>query len=391
MQAEHLFHRAAYGQDMAQQLLRPSGLQLQVRSGVFLSGIRRIGKTTFLKQDLIPALEEMGALALYVDLWADRSKSPAALVHEVVKTTLSQLTAPGTSLLNRFKGLNIGAAGLTFGFQLDTVGKTDGTTLAQVFTELVDKVKTDVVLIIDEVQQALGTEDGTNLLFALKAARDAVNTRPGTPGYLLFVGTGSHKSLLADMATRRSQPFAGAVSTSYQPLGDEFIQWKKEQLEKAAGVKLPSQDVMLQGFIAMGQRPEELQNALIQLQYRSEDPDVAFPIICATLASAAAELEIATVESLGTLASVIFDRIVHGNEDGESKLFSTDAVANYSEQIGIGVDTTQVQNMVDRMIAANLIHRRSHGVYAIADPFVGQAWRQRKAMQIMSIQPGPAR
>lgn len=391
MQAEHLFHRAEYGQDMAQQLLRPSGLQLQVRSGVFLSGIRRIGKTTFLKQDLIPALEKMGALVLYVDLWADRSKSPAALVHEVVKTTLSQLTAPGTSLLNRFKGLNIGAAGLTFGFQLDTVGKTDGTTLAQVFIELVDKVKTDVVLIIDEVQQALGTEDGTNLLFALKAARDAVNTRPGTPGHLLFVGTGSHKSLLADMATRRSQPFAGAVSTSYQPLGNEFIQWKKEQLEKAAGVKLPSQDVMLQGFIAMGQRPEELQNALIQLQYRSEDPDVAFPIICATLASAAAELEIATVESLGTLASVIFDRIVHGNEDGESKLFSTDAVANYSEQIGIGVDTTQVQNMVDRMIAANLIHRRSHGVYAIADPFVGQAWRQRKAMQIMSIQPSPAK
>ncbi len=390
MQSEHLFHRSEYGQDMAQQLLRPSGLQLQVRSGVFLSGIRRIGKTTFLKQDLIPALEEMGALVIYVDLWADRSKSPAALVHEVVRTTLSKLTSPGTSLLNRFKGLNIGAAGLTFGFQLDTVGRADGTTLAQVFTELVDKVQTDVVLIIDEVQQALGTEDGTNLLFALKAARDAVNTRLGTPGHLLFVGTGSHKSLLSDMATRRSQPFAGAVSTSYQPLGNEFIQWKKEQLAKAEGVKLPSQGVMLQGFMEMGQRPEELQNALIQLQSRSEDPDVAFPIICATLASAAAELEIATVESLGTLASVIFDRIVHGNEEGESKLFSTEAVANYSDQIGIGVDTTQVQNMVDRMIAANLIHRRSHGVYAVADPFVGLAWRRRKAMKIMSIKPSPA-
>jgi predicted AAA+ superfamily ATPase len=64
MHAEHLFHRAEYGQDTAQQLLRPSGLQLQVRSGVFLSGIRRVGKTTFLKQDLIPALEEMGALVL---------------------------------------------------------------------------------------------------------------------------------------------------------------------------------------------------------------------------------------------------------------------------------------------------------------------------------------
>ena len=386
MKVEHLFHRSEYGEDMARQLLRPSGLQLQVRSGVFLSGIRRIGKTTFLKQDLIPALESMGALVIYVDLWVDRSKNPASLVHEAVSATLSQLTTPGTSLLSRFKGLNIGAVGLTFGFQLDTVGKAGGTTLAQVFTELVDKIKTDVVLIIDEVQQALGTEDGTNLLFALKAARDAVNTRPGTAGHLLFVGTGSHKSLLADMATRRSQPFAGAVSTSYEPLGVEFVEWKKHQLAQVQSVKLPSQDVMLQGFMAMGQRPEELQNALIQLQSRSEDPEVAFPIICATLASSAAELEIATVESLGTLASVIFDRIVHGNEDGESRLFSSEAVANYSEQIGITVDTTQVQNMVDRMIAANLIHRRSHGVYAVADPFVGQAWRQRKAMQIISNQ-----
>lgn len=34
--------------------------------------------------------------------------------------------------------------------------------------------------------------------------------------------------------------------------------------------------------------------------------------------------------------------------------------------------------MIDRMITANLIHRQSHGVYAVADPFVRQVWRQRK-------------
>ena len=52
----NLYHRSGYATDMAQQLLQPSALQLQVRSGVFLSGIRRIGKTTFLRQDLIPVL-----------------------------------------------------------------------------------------------------------------------------------------------------------------------------------------------------------------------------------------------------------------------------------------------------------------------------------------------
>lgn len=382
MAENHFFHRAQYAKDLAVQLLKPTALQLQVRSGVFLSGIRRIGKTTFLRQDLIPALESMQALVIYVDLWADRSKSPALLVHEAVKTTLSELTSPGTRLLERFKGLNVGAAGFSFGFQVDAVGKPGGATLSEVFTELVDKVNTNVVLILDEVQQALVTEDGNNLLFALKAARDAVNTRPGTPGHLLFLGTGSHKSLMADMTTRRSQPFAGAVATEYEPLGAEFVRWKHEQLQPLKGIKLPSQDVMWQGFLAIGQRPEELQNALVLLQSRPEDPDLAFPIICTTLAASATEVEIATVESLGALASAIFDRVAQGNEAGASGLFASDAIQAYAEQIGIAVDTTQVQNTMDRMITANLIHRRSHGVYAIADPFVRQAWQQRKALKL---------
>ena len=147
---------------------------------------------------------------------------------------------------------------------------------------------------------------------------------------------------------------------------------------------------MLQGFLAVGQRPEELQSALMLLQSRPEDPDLAFPIICTTLASAAAEVEIANIETLGALASAIFDRVVQGNESGESGLFSAEAISSYSEQIGMAVDTPQVQNMVDRMITTNLIHRQSHGVYAAADPFVRQVWRQRKALQLPGqIQPGP--
>ncbi len=385
MHADAFFHRPDYAAEMARQMLRPTALQVQARSGVFLSGIRRLGKTTFLRHDLIPALEAMGSLVVYVDLWADRSKNPSSLVHEAVRTTLDQLVTPGSGLLGRLKSLGLGVPGLSFSFQLDSVGKPDGAALAQVFTELVDKVKTDVVLIVDEVQQALGTEEGNHLLFGLKAARDAVNTRPRTPGYLLFLGTGSHKSLVADMATRRSQPFAGAMSAPYVPLGEDFIAWKRAQLEQLPGIKLPSSEVMWQGFIALGQRPEDLQSALSQLQVRSEEPDVAFPIICATLAAAAADVELAPLDSLGALAVAIFNRIAEGDEGGASRLFSADALESYTEQIGMAIDTPQVQNMLDRLITADLIHRQSHGVYAVADPFVRQTWLRRKGMQIEKI------
>jgi hypothetical protein len=45
-------------------------------------------------------------------------------------------------------------------------------------------------------------------------------------------------------------------------------------------------------------------------------------------------------------------------------------LCHYSEQIGMVVGTPQVQNMIDRMMVNDLILRQSHGVYAVADPFV---------------------
>jgi hypothetical protein len=52
MTEDPFFHRPQYANDLAQQLLKPTALQLQVRSGVFLSGIRRIGVATQYKAPL---------------------------------------------------------------------------------------------------------------------------------------------------------------------------------------------------------------------------------------------------------------------------------------------------------------------------------------------------
>lgn len=375
---DHVFHRPAYAEAMAEQLLHPSALHQSVRSGVFLSGIRRVGKTTFLRQDLIPALEARGAVVIYVDLWTDVSKSPAGLVHEAVRETLAQLEAPGSGLLKRFKGANIGAAGFSLGFQIDSVGVPGGTTLAQAFTALVAKVRTDVVLIVDEVQQTLSSEDGRNLMHALKAARDAVNARPDTPGHFLFLGTGSHKSLVTDMSSRRSQPFTGAVSTQYEVLGADFVEWQLHRVSATPGAKVPSLAVALAGFQAMGSRPEELLKALRQLQGISALlPDQAFPVICDTLASAAADIELRAIDDFGELGRLIFGRIAAGSEGGVSGLFSADALADYSRSVGTPVDAPQVQGLTDKMIAANLITRPGHGIYTVADPFVRSVWRQR--------------
>ena len=86
----------------------------------------------------------------------------------------TELQTPGSSLLQRFTGLNLGGLGFNFGFQLDSIGTQGGTTLAPVFVALVEKAKSNIVLVIDKVQHAKNSEDGLNLLHALKAALLAI-------------------------------------------------------------------------------------------------------------------------------------------------------------------------------------------------------------------------
>ncbi|MDT9702615.1 hypothetical protein, partial [Streptomyces sp. P17] len=55
-----------------------------------------------------------------------------------------------------------------------------------------------VVLIVDEAQHALNSNEGVNAMFALKAARDALNPGGKRPG-LRLVFTGSSRDKLAQL------------------------------------------------------------------------------------------------------------------------------------------------------------------------------------------------
>lgn len=389
MTSLHVFHRPAYAQALAERMLKPGPLDAHVRSGIFLHGMRRIGKTTFLKQDLIPELVSRGALVIYVDLWVDRSRSPLSLLLDAVKVTFKALTTAESPLLNqlrRLSKLDVKVAGLAFGFEVGAIGTSAGVSLASAFVELVDTIATDVVVVIDEVQQASLTEDGLTMLHALKAARDAVNVRQHTVAHLIILGIGSHKSLVADMATRRSQPFAGALSLPYQPLDADFVDWKIRALARLSELKLPSERHALEGFETLGHRPEDFEKALAELQlhpYSSAKlQNFAFLVICSTLAAAATATELATLDDIGELAHAVFKRVaMDETSTGVSGLFSDAAIKMYQDAVDIQVTTAQVQNIIDKLIAANLVMRVAHGRYKIVDPYIARTYRQAQAIR----------
>ncbi|MCR8933629.1 MULTISPECIES: ATP-binding protein [unclassified Pseudomonas] len=379
----NIFQRSELAESMANQLLSPSVLDEGLRSGLFLSSPRRTGKTTFLRNDLVPALEDRGALVIYVDLWSNTLAKPATLLHNAIQKNLKDLQTPGSSVLETFRrvsNVEIGAAGFKFGFKLDSIGSAHGPTLAQALTEVVDQAKTDLVLIIDEVQHAISSDDGNQLLLALKAARDAINPRPHTPGYFLFIGTGSHRAQVSELTAKRNHAFSGATSAAYPLLKGDYVEFLLNRLALTVKrEKLPSLEVAIDAFDTLGNRPEEMLKALRQLLQQEGEPDVFLPVIASTLRSAAASIELEKVEQLGSLAQAIFNKIASTEGDARG-IFSTDAAAEYSKSVGREVRVEEIQPVVIALVAENIIMRRGHGIYAITDQFVQEIWLEERAL-----------
>jgi len=384
---DEIFHRTELAERMAQQLLSPGVLDEGLRSGLFISGVRRTGKTTFLLADLVPALEAGGALVIYVDLWSNTQANPAALVHTAIRRALSDLQSPAGAVAERLKKLRnaeIAVAGFKFGFKVEAVGSDGGPTLAEAFTQVIDQAKTDIVLIIDEVQQAITSDEGNQMLLALKAARDAINPRPGTPGHFLFIGTGSHRALVSELTARRNQAFAGATSIAYPVLDADYVAHLLARLRAEGMAVQPTQEGATEAFRTLGARPEELLRALRELRALlppGGDPDAVLRVIAGTLRSTAADLELMKVEQLGALAMAVFERVAAAG--GEAKgLYASDALAVYGKTVGREVRADEVQSVLNELMAANIVMRRGHGLYGLTDPFVQAIWTERSALML---------
>jgi hypothetical protein len=374
------FHRPTLAADMADQLLRPKGLMKKVRSGLFLGGLRRIGKTTFLRGDLIPTLEAQGAIVVYVDLWSNTAAKPSDLLLGAVRKTLADLQradSKAVGVLKRLKGLDLGAAGFKFGFSLAELGKTEGNTLAGAFSELVQVARTDVVVIIDEVQHAMGSDDGNDMLLALKAARDEINLSPNTPGYFLFVGTGSHRARVRELTIKGKQAFNGAMSEDFPVLEIDFVEWLLNEAD--LGERSPSAAAAFECFVRLGRRPEELMKALAALQHApnfvAADQDLR--AITEGVRQSAAAVDLARLDELGPLALAIFGYVCRQGGQSVKKVFSAATLDEYSAEVGRPVGAEEVQKMANQLVDSNILARDGHGIYGVSDPFLAEAYTSR--------------
>jgi hypothetical protein len=233
------------------------------QNGLFLTAPRRTGKSTFLQTDLKPALERAGVLVVYVDLWSAPRRNPGILVSSAIGQALEPFQGVLTKLAK-----SGGISKVTLGgiLELDprSVGQQKGATLPAALGALQLAAEAPVALIVDEAQHALTSELGEATMTALKSARDQLNS-PGNVR-LMLVMSGSDRDKLLRLVNTAAAPFYGSQIKPMPVLGDDFIEFVAETIEKQHNELRPvHRATLLEAFQHFGSRPQFFLEALGQV------------------------------------------------------------------------------------------------------------------------------
>lgn len=370
MSEPFVFHRSNLASRMADVALGVD--PLAGTSGLFLAAPRRTGKSTFLKNDLVPALVGRKVLPVYVDLWTDRNRDPADVIFEQLKVTLQSLET-GPLKLARSVGMSKIGIGSWLSIDLDKIGKPGGATITDALDALIKRTGRPVVLIIDEAQHALTSQAGITAMFSLKSARDTLNIRAdkmeNSNVRLGLVFTGSHRDKLASLVIGKSQPFFGASITDFPLLGAEFAEAYGEFANSHLSTTMQiDRKAIVRAFEVLAFRPELLQNAVREYALGSIGSEVT--------GSSLVEQAFVVRErywqefdsqwsAMTPLQQAVLKRII---ETGDRyKPFDAETMAAYSEKIGDAVATADAQSALDALREKGIVIRLERGRYSLED------------------------
>lgn len=368
-----VFHRAELADKLVTQILTVS-VGSAASSGVFLAAPRRTGKSTFLREDLRPAFEAKDTLVVYADLWANPTADPGDVIVGAIRAALA---ATDGVLLRLAKGTGLNKVSIagTVNFDLDRVGLGADVSLTEALVALSDETKKTVVLIIDEAQHAITADSGIAALFALKAARDELNS--SLHHGLRIVCTGSNRDKLAMLRNSKDQAFFGAPMVNFPTLGRDFIDWFCEKTDLPFALD-PEKVWPL--FAAAGYRPELLGSAadLFRFDFELETasgPD-KFAAEVARLAEEMNQVQRKVIHSLTpTQLAVLRVMAASGNDYAP---FEAATMGKYRQAMALAgvapedvkADVPAVQQALMALQDKKLVWRAARGVYMVEEQSV---------------------
>jgi hypothetical protein len=238
--------------ELASKYLRVFDVGLTSARALFAK--RRMGKSEFLEQDLIPAARELGYITVYLNLWDARSQPTpallAALTRALEPTGLRKLAK---TLKRPLKSVKASAkvTGMAEGtLEAELRGK-DAEATPQV-TELIrgfNKPSRRMLLVLDEAQ-VLAEPPHADLAHSLRASLD------GRKQNIKVVFAGSSEATLRRMFGRSTEPFYNwAPLEPFELLGEDFVRAMVAKVNNLSQYPLAPKDALI-AFEALRRTPE---------------------------------------------------------------------------------------------------------------------------------------
>jgi len=211
---------------------------------ICLQAPRRLGKTTFILTEVIPAASKAGYLPVYVDVWQHRS-DPLAAINYALQEAIDNIEVPGSTLGKRLKTkvnkVGLGSASIELGDE-PVRHRPDAPFLLVDFLlkSLIRTAKKPILLLFDEIQELAIVKDGETIVSALRSAimKSKSSVR--------VIFTGSNQDRLRELFSRsRAALYEGASMLSFPALGDEFSQFIADRIYENLRRPVPVSEVSL--------------------------------------------------------------------------------------------------------------------------------------------------
>jgi len=238
--------------ELARRYLRT--FQIGLISAQALFAPRRMGKSEFLEQDMIPAAQESGLLTAYLNLWDARENPRAALINALARAGsprgIAALVKKLRSPVKKVKA-SAGVSGIAEGsFEAELADDpTSGALALSDSLRVVDHSTRKLLLILDEAQ-VLASPIHSDLAHSLRAGLDI---RKQT---INVVFAGSSESSLRRMFGRATEPFYNwAPIEPFERLGAEFVAAMTRKINQLSRYPLSEREA-LRAFDALKRTPE---------------------------------------------------------------------------------------------------------------------------------------
>lgn len=238
--------------ELAKKYLEIFGIGLTSARGLFAK--RRMGKSEFLEQDLIPAAQAEDYLTAYLNLWDARTHPTPSLVAALSRAMepkgLSKLIKRLNTPLKKVKASGK-VPGLAEG-SLEAELADDPAVAGPLLSELLrgfDKPGKRMLLVLDEAQ-VLAAPLHTELAHSLRAGLDSRKQN------IKVVFAGSSEPTLRRMFGRSTEPFYNwAPLEPFELLGTEFVKAMVNKVNQLSRYPLTDEDA-LAAFVALHNTPE---------------------------------------------------------------------------------------------------------------------------------------